>query len=199
LESGTEAGGLAGRHVVIDVGTGDGRWLFRLARARPEWFCIGIDANLDAARHVARRARRSPARGGAPNLSFVRERAEALPGSLRGMAAEVYVQYPWGGLLRAVTGGDPATLARIAALLRAGGRLRVLVNVSVLHGEAAALVPSYAAAGLRIVRRETAAMRHRSSWAGRLGQGRALLTLCVEADLIWPPSGVGWDGGGQGI
>ena len=152
-----DAGGLAG-HVVIDVGTGDGRWLFRLARARPEWFCIGIDANLDAARHVARRARRSPARGGAPNLIFVHERAEALPGSLRGMAAEVYVQYPWGGLLRAVTGGDPANL-----------------------------VPPYAAAGLRIVRRETAAVRHRSSWAGRLGQGRALLTLCVEADLVWPP------------
>ena len=110
------------------VGTGDGRWLFRLAR------------------------------GGAPNLIFVHERAEALPGSLRGMAAEVYVQYPWGGLLRAVTGG-----------------------------EAANLVPPYAAAGLRIVRRETAAVRHRSSWAGRLGQGRALLTLCVEADLVWPP------------
>ena len=170
MESRIEAGGLAGRHVVIDVGTGDGRWLFRLARARPEWFCIGIDANLDA-----------------PNLIFVQERAEALPGSLRGMAAEVYVQYPWGGLLRAVTGGDPATLARIAGLLRPGGRLRVLVNASVLHGEAANLVPPYAAAGLRIVRRETAAVRHRSSWAGRLGQGRALLTLCVEADLVWPP------------
>lgn len=188
MEVGSDAGGLAGRHVVIDVGTGDGRWLFRLARARPEWVCIGIDANLDPARHVARRARRPPARGGAPNLIFVRERAEALPGSLRGMAAEVYVQYPWGGLLRAVTGGDPATLARIAGLLRPGGRLRVLVNVSVLHGEAVDLVPSYAAAGLRIVRRETAAVRHRSSWAGRLGQGRALLTLCVEADLVWPPS-----------
>ena len=183
-----EAGGLAGRHVVIDVGTGDGRWLFRLARARPEWFCIGIDANLDATRHVARRARRRPAQGGAPNLSFVHERAEALPGSLRGMAAEVYVQYPWGGLLWAVTGGDPATLARIAGLLRPGGRLRVLVNVSALDGEAADPAAPYAAAGLRIVRQEIAAVRHRSSWAGRLGQGRALLTLCVEAELAWPPS-----------
>ena len=57
MEVCSDAGGLAGRHVVIDVGTGDGRWLFRLARARPEWFCIGVDANLDATRHVARHGR----------------------------------------------------------------------------------------------------------------------------------------------
>ena len=183
-----DAGALAGRYVVIDVGTGDGRWLFRLARARPDWLCIGIDANLDAARHVSRRARRRSAWGGAPNLVFVQARAETLPGSLRGMAAEVYVQYPWGGLLRAIMGDDAATLSRIARLLRPGGRLHVLVNVPALRDDGAGLVSSYAAAGLRVLRREIAAVRHRSSWAGRLGQGRPLMTLCVEADLAWPPS-----------
>lgn len=188
MEREFDAGAIAGRYVVIDVGTGDGRWVFRLARQKPEWFCVGLDANLDAARHVARRAGRRLARGGAPNLVFVQLRAEALPGTLRGVAAEVYVQYPWGGLLRAVTGGDAATLSRIGGLLRRGGRLHVLVNVSALRGDAADLASAYAAAGLRIVRQDTAAVRHRSSWAGRLGQGRPLMTLCVEAEARWPPS-----------
>jgi len=75
-----------GRHVVIDVGTGDGRWLYRLARARPEWLYIGIDATLDAARPTMRRARRRRKRGGAPNLVFVRARAETLPGPFAGVA-----------------------------------------------------------------------------------------------------------------
>jgi len=99
------------RYVVVDVGTGDGRWLYRLARARPERLRIGVDATLDAARQVARRARRHPERGGAPNLTFVRAGAEGLPGSLAGLAAEVHVQYPWGSLLTAVAGRDVNTLA----------------------------------------------------------------------------------------
>lgn len=177
------------RHVVIDLGTGDGRWLFRLARQHPDYLYIGIDATLDGARHVARRARRRRDRGGAPNLVLVRSPAEALPCELRGVADEVYVQYPWGSLLRAVSGGDPAALAGIAALLRpTGGVLRVLINTSALGGSSPDLEAAYAAAGLRIVRREVAAVRHRSTWAGRLGQGRPLATLCLEAVRRWPPS-----------
>lgn len=182
------AGVLAGRYVVIDVGTGDGRWLFRLAREHPDFLCIGIDANLDAARHVARRARRRRERGGAPNMLLVRSRAEALPETLRGVADAVYVQYPWGGLLRAVTGGDAAALAGIAGLLRPGGRLHVLVNTSALEDLPADLAGAYAGAGLRIVRRAVALLPHRTTWAGRLGQGRPLQTLCVEAEGRWPPS-----------
>lgn len=176
------------RYVVIDVGTGDGRWLFRLAREHPDYLCIGIDANLDGARHVARRARRRREWGGAPNLVLVRSPAEALPVELRGVADEVYVQYPWGSLLRAVCGGDPDALAATAGLLRPGGRLHVLINTSALEGPPPDLVAAYAAAGLRIIRREVAAIRHRSTWAGRLGQGRPLVTLCVEAERRWPPS-----------
>ncbi len=174
-----------GRHVVIDVGTGDGRWLFRLAHRHPDYVCIGIDANLDAARHVARRARRTPARGGAPNLAFVHASAETMPGELRGVADEVYVQYPWSSLLRAVTGDDSPTLTRIAGLLRPRGRLYALVNVSALRAPERDLVSSYAEAELRTVRRDIVAVRHRSTWAGRLGQGRPLMTLWIEAEARW--------------
>src|SRR2546425_4724656 len=44
--------------VVVDVGTGDGRWLYRTARAHPEWLCLGLDADAGRMREVSRRASR---------------------------------------------------------------------------------------------------------------------------------------------
>jgi tRNA G46 methylase TrmB len=33
--------------VLIDVGTGDGRYVLHVARTRPTWFAIGVDACRD--------------------------------------------------------------------------------------------------------------------------------------------------------
>ena len=44
--------------VIVDVGTGDGRWLYRTARAHPEWLCLGLDADAGMMREASRRASR---------------------------------------------------------------------------------------------------------------------------------------------
>lgn len=86
---------------------------------------------------------------------------------------------------------EEAGLRRIAGLLRTGGVLRVLVNDSPLHrlpepqdvpGLRSGLVPAYAAAGLDLRRYEVAVVRPESTWAGRLGQGRPLRVMRVEAE-----------------
>lgn len=187
--------------VVIDLGAGDGRWLYRHARAHPDRFCLGIDASADLLREVSRRALRRPDRGGLPNLMFVRAGLGALPGGLAALAGEVHVQYPWGSLLRAVLHPDGARLRCLAGLLRDGGLLRVVVNTSAIQsaignrepgsrdgpGLLSHLRATYATAGLLLRHCEVSVAKPESTWAGRLGQGRELRVIRLEAEKRWPP------------
>jgi 16S rRNA (adenine(1408)-N(1))-methyltransferase len=160
---------------VLDVGTGDGRWLYRQARVHPGWACIGIDANPERMREVSFRAGRKPARGGVPNLWFIRASIDALPQALRGVADEIYILYPWGSLLDAVWAPRAAALSAIGSLARPGGRLEVHVNTSAVAGRAmrtAALTAGYAAGGIRLHEVRTETGPSGTSWAKRVAHGR---------------------------
>ena len=51
------APGVAGYgDVLIDVGTGDGRYVLHVARTRPTWFAVGVDACRDNRRVASRKA-----------------------------------------------------------------------------------------------------------------------------------------------
>ena len=108
---------------LIDVGTGDGRFAYRYAAEHPDTFCIGIDPVAEAMREASAKALKKPARGGLPNVLYLMDAAETLPGDLEGVADLVTFNYPWGSLLGAwlmlVVGTtlgppDPATAARTA-------------------------------------------------------------------------------------
>lgn len=106
----------AAARIVVDLGAGDGRLTYRLARAHPDWLCVAVDACAAAMRRLSSRAARRMARGGAPNALFLVASAESLPDAREAMADEITVQYPWGGLLRAVIEPDPAILRQIARI-----------------------------------------------------------------------------------
>ena len=56
------AAGVAGYgDVLIDVGTGDGRYVLHVARTRPTWFALGVDACRDNLRKASRKASGRPA------------------------------------------------------------------------------------------------------------------------------------------
>ena len=183
--------------VVVDLGTGDGRWLYRRARSQPSVLCLGIDANAAALRDISYRATRKPARGGLTNVRFIAASAESLPGALRAVADEVWVAYPWGSLLGAVLGPEPSILRRVAGVLKPRGLIRVAINESVLGQGAVlrrmglmprpaqdlypAMRAGYNEAGLTVTRWRFGGAWIRSSWAGRLGQGAGVRTLWVEA------------------
>src|SRR3954470_12113058 len=77
---------LQGREVIVDLGTGDGRFVLREARARPEAVVVGVDALGEPMAASASRAGRKPTRGGAPNALFVTADAVSPPAVLRGSA-----------------------------------------------------------------------------------------------------------------
>lgn len=190
----------AHRDAVVDLGTGDGRFVLREARARPEALVVGVEPLAEAVAASASRAARRPERGGAPNALFLLTSVERLPEALAGAASLVTVSFPWGSLLRAVGRPDPDVLASVVRLLAPGGRLVAHLNLSAAsdpdyaerldlppldaeHVEGR-LAPGWRGAGLeRVEWRELApgeAPRHRTTWGQRLVRGSERATLLVE-------------------
>jgi 16S rRNA (adenine(1408)-N(1))-methyltransferase len=88
--------------VLVDVGTGDGRYVLHAARSCPTWFVIGVDACRENLRKASRNA--------PPNAMYVIANALALPRELGGMASRVTINFPWGTLLRGLLDGEPMLL-----------------------------------------------------------------------------------------
>jgi 16S rRNA (adenine(1408)-N(1))-methyltransferase len=181
-----------GRPLAVDVGTGDGRHAYHLARTRPDWFVVGLDPVADAMRESSTRAGRKPARGGLANVLYVVATVESVPAVLRGRADEVHVVLPWGRLMSGLLVADPAVVGGVAGLGRPGAAVSVVLNGEVwgdpvpveardLPEPTVALVedvlaPAWERLGLRVsaarwlAADEVAALA--TTWARKLSHGR---------------------------
>jgi 16S rRNA (adenine(1408)-N(1))-methyltransferase len=203
VESGVESDVLVRprERVVVDVGTGDGRAAYRLARANPGWLVIGVDPAWQRMAETATRAARKQAKGGAENLLLVCASIEDAPAELRGIADEVLVGMPWGRLLHGVVLGEADVCGGLRAVARPGAALEVAVGTSIWRDpvpleirdlpeltEAYArdvLTGRFAASGWRLT---GAALldagemgRLPSSWARRLGSSSAEVFAVLRA------------------
>lgn len=184
--------------VALDVGTGDGRFVLRRARAEPDTLWLGLDAVAEAMADSARRARAKPAKGGAPNALFLVARVEALPPALHGACDAIAVNYPWGSLLKAVAEPVPEVLAGLAGCAKPGAAISVLINLApfedaeqrarlelspldpaIAHER---LHPAYRAAGIALTRIETVRgdLPERTAWGSKLVKGSGRSTLVLE-------------------
>jgi 16S rRNA (adenine(1408)-N(1))-methyltransferase len=118
-----------GEGIVIDIGTGDGRFVSAMAKRTPNKFFIGIDANVKPLEKPSMKATRKPNKGGLPNVMFVQAAVEALPAELDGVADEIHVHYPWGSLLRGVATGDPDVLASLRRIAAPKCLLEVVIGI----------------------------------------------------------------------
>ena len=118
--AGIDAAGLAAGNddVLIDVGTGDGRYVMHVARTRPSWFAVGVDACRENLRKASRRA--------PTNALYV------IANELDGMASKVTINFPWGSLLAGLLDGEPGLLEGLLAIARPGAALEVRLNVGAL-------------------------------------------------------------------
>ena len=83
---------------MIDIGTGDGLFVYECARANPNKFYIGIDPNPRPLEKVSKKIHRNPAKGGLPNVLFLQAAIEDLPSELDEVADELHIHFPWGSL-----------------------------------------------------------------------------------------------------
>jgi 16S rRNA (adenine(1408)-N(1))-methyltransferase len=119
------------KRVVVDVGTGDGRTAYRLARANPDWLLVGVDPAWQRMVDTSTRAARKEPKGGADNLLLVCASIEAVPAELHGIADEVLVLMPWGKLLRGLVLGEADVCGGLRAVARPGATLDVAVGTSI--------------------------------------------------------------------
>ena len=115
--------------MVIDLGTGDGRFVSAAAKANPNKFFIGVDANAKPLEKPSMKATRKPAKGGLPNVLLVQAAVEELPEELNGSADEIHIHFPWGSLLRAVATADGSILTSLRRIAAPECLLEIVIGV----------------------------------------------------------------------
>lgn len=179
---------LTGEGVIVDIGTGDGRFVYQSARLNPNKFYIGIDPNVRPLEKISEKIHRRPSKGGSPNVLFVQAPVEDLPPELDGVADEVHVHFPWGSLLRAFATGDVEVLGNVRRICSPGAMLEVVLGLDPARDGSEierlglpelslelvdrVLVPRYAMAGFEIfergIRPASEWPEFNTSWAKRL-------------------------------
>ena len=174
--------------VVVDIGTGDGRFVYQSARLNPEKFFIGVDANPKALEKISEKIYRKPTKGGLPNVLFVRAAIENLPAEFDHVADEIHIHFPWGSLLRAVAAGEQDILSNLRRICAPRCLLEIVIGLDperdrteierlglpTLSNEylETVLIDRYNAAGFDVL--ETGVMSHtdwshlQTSWARKL-------------------------------
>lgn len=185
---------------MLDIGTGDGRFVLDQAKSNPEILCIGIDASRDGLIEASQKALKTLKKGGVSNALFVLSSIEALPAELCNLADIITINYPWGSLLHAVTKPDRAILQKIAAIGKAGSSLKMLLNWSVFENESYCerlglpkltlanienqLRRPYEEAGITILSHGLVTSSTTSTtWGKKLVKGSARSVLSLEAQI----------------
>lgn len=189
--------------VIVDIGTGDGRFVYQSARANPSKFYIGIDANTKPLEKISMKATRKPSKGGLPNVLFIQAAVENLPEELNETADEIHIHFPWGSLLRAAALGDKTVLQNLRRICAPECLIEIVIGIDEERDKSEIerldlpklstdyleniLIPNYQAAGFEILESGilTAAdwSKLDTSWARKLqgGESRQVTYLILQA------------------
>ena len=174
---------LTGEGVIVDIGTGDGRFVYQSARQNPNKFYIGIDPNVRPLEKISEKIHRKPSKGGVSNVLFIQAAVEDLPPELDAVADEVHVHFPWGSLLRAFVSGDVDVLTNVRRICRLGALLEVVINDQI----ADQVIGRYRSAGFEVLEHGSVPAARWSefetTWARRLKQNenRSVVYLIARA------------------
>ena len=202
-ENSEKLSNLTGEGVIVDIGTGDGRFVYNSARANPNKFYIGIDANTKPLEKISMKATRKIAKGGLANVLFVQAAVENLPEELNETADEIHIHFPWGSLLRAVVSGDKNVLQSLRRICAPECLVEIVIGIDEERDKSEierlklpqlspdylenVLIPKYKTAGFEILQSGTLNSSEWSgletSWARKLqgGQNRKVIYLIFLA------------------
>jgi hypothetical protein len=167
---------LAGYHrIILDLGTGDGRYVHCLAERNPNWFIIGVDSCRENL-HEYSRAKLS-------NMLFVIASAQNLPRELNGLISHVTINFPWGSLLESLLIGDTHLMRGLKSISSSIASVDVRLNGGALaeagwtlEAGAEKIHNNMLHAGLQVnapvIMNASALRNFPSTWAKRLAFGR---------------------------
>jgi len=161
--------------IILDLGTGDGRYVHYLAERNPSHFIIGVDS--------CRENLREHSRIKLPNALFIIASAQDLPDELNGLVSHITINFPWGSLLESMLTGDSMLMHRLELISCSAASIDVRLNSGALAEQGWSLeagvrqiYDNLIRAGWRVktpVMMSTQALRDfPSTWAKRLAFGR---------------------------
>jgi 16S rRNA (adenine(1408)-N(1))-methyltransferase len=106
--------------IILDLGTGDGRYVRSLADKHPNWFVIGVDA--------CRENLREHSQAKSQNMLFIIASAQNLPKELNGLVSHVTINFPWGSLLESLLTGDPMLMCGLESVSRSATSVDLRLN-----------------------------------------------------------------------
>ena len=107
-------------HLLLDLGTGDGRYVCRMAEQHKDRFFIGMDACRENLRAYSQRK--------LPNALFVIASAQALPRELNGLVSHVTINFPWGSLLESLLVEDPTLMNGLSSISCPNADVEIRLN-----------------------------------------------------------------------
>jgi len=108
------------QRVVLDLGTGDGKFALHHARAFPSHFVIGVDSCRENLRELSRAK--------LTNLLFVIANAQSLPHELNGLASHITINFPWGSLLESLLNADTNLLCGLESISQVSTTMDIRLN-----------------------------------------------------------------------
>lgn len=161
--------------IMLDLGTGDGKFAFCHADKFPNHFVIGVDS--------CRENLHEHSRAKLPNLLYVIASAQALPHELHGLVSHITINFPWGSLLESLLIGDDRLLRGLESVAGSSAAVDIHLNGGALAEQgwsledgAERIFENLTHAGWRIRKPEKldlhALRAFPSTWAKRLAFGR---------------------------
>jgi len=112
--------------VILDMGTGDGRFVYKTAEENPQALVIGVDPSQKQLQTYSKKVNREKLE----NALFVVGSIEVLPKELKGISDEVFINFPWGSLLGGISNSDEKIIKNISSLVKEGGKLEITFGYS---------------------------------------------------------------------
>lgn len=114
--------------IIVDIGAGDGKFVRKLAKENPDRFIIGIDPAHKPLEKISLQLDKRPEKGGVRNAFFVLANVEDLPHELDGLVNQVFINFPWGSLLKSIVLVDEKVWQNIKRICQPGGVIDLVVS-----------------------------------------------------------------------
>jgi len=114
--------------VIVDIGTGDGSFALSMAKKHPDRYIIGIDPNHQNLAKTSLKSQPSPSKDSLPNLLFVLASVQDLPSQIDGIANQVFINFPWSGLMQSLLLADTITWQNIGRICQPGALIEIIFS-----------------------------------------------------------------------
>lgn len=114
--------------VIVDIGTGDGKFALELAKQHLDRYIIGIDPNHQGLVQSSRSSEAGNHKDKLPNLLYVLASIEDLPPELDGLANQVFINFPWAGLMQGLLKSDPTTWQSLGRICQPGAMIEIVFS-----------------------------------------------------------------------